>query len=337
MEAIGQYILTTKIALATAIIRSKPDGLTGAQYCASLCSAYTQNTAAVLLEKNKQLEEQVLFLRQKLHIEQSVLPHGAEQPASQQNENEVFLTPPSSSEEQTSAKLEQLKHKFSHHAHFFNSLTPILQISANTNNHTSLEIIKETAESTIEALKETIREKIVSTHVENAMKKAAKALGLLCDGNVKVFQIIRSDIEELVATLINQIMSDEDLNNMDKQHSKSHLLVTLGTCSSLKFIILEVTLKAVIKATTTLQKSTKHSLDPVLHDNLYYLLWSMEEILQAECMASLKERVLVAIERRQIVDHLEEAMLHLTNNYPLVTMYIMKLIHMLEFLQQTEK
>ncbi|KAI8498709.1 Meiosis-specific protein mei4 [Branchiostoma belcheri] len=261
------YVRMVKLAAAVAILRTKPPGMTGQQYTQYLQHKYQANQGD-WKKRAELLQSQLLQTRQDLL--QAKLLQQQSQPAEgdEDKPEQVFPTPPSSSEEPPCPQVSR-EDVVQRHSRF---LTCVLRLQSVRNSLAGRVNLKETVKDSIldslHLLKVSVEEKVPDVTMATKKHVVKTIVEVLGREELKEFsgEIVRA-VMELVQTILTGVLRCEDLNRYLHQEHQCRLIVDLSEAEALRKPILEALLQHIKDFSDTLRTVKTSSLDPVLYEN----------------------------------------------------------------------
>ncbi|CAH1229361.1 MEI4 [Branchiostoma lanceolatum] len=318
-----EYVRVVKLAAAVAILRTKPPGMTGQQYTQYLQHKYQANQGD-WKKRAEILQSRLLQTRQDLL--QAKLLQQQPQPAEGDGDRpeQVFPTPPSSSEEPSypQASREDVVQR---HSRFLTCVLRLQTVRNSLAGRVNLEeTVKDSIIDSLHLLGLSLKEKVpdVSMVTKNHIVKTI--VEVLGRDELKVFGVeISQAVMELVQTILKGVLRCEDLNRHQHQENQCRLIVDLSQADSLCKPILEALLQHIKDFSDSLRTLKTSSLDPILYENVYYMLWTFEQILY-----NLKDGRKLLIDdtlANELNNTLEDSLLFISEKYPLFAHYVWKL------------
>ncbi|XP_035663678.1 meiosis-specific protein MEI4-like [Branchiostoma floridae] len=331
----SEYVRMVKLAAAMAILRTKPAGMTGQQYTQYLQLRYQANQGD-WKKRAESLQSRLLQTRQELLQAKLLQQQPTPAEADEDKPEQVFPTPPSSSEEPSSPQVSR-EYVIQRHSRF---LTCVLRLQTLRNSLAGRADLEETVKDSIVdsldllglSLKEKVpdvsmvtKKHIVKTIVEVLGREELKKFGM---------EIVQA-VMELVQTILKGVLRCEDLNRHQHQEDQCRLVVDLSRADSLRKPILEALLQHIKDFSDTLRTLKTFSLDPVLYENVYYMLWTFEQILY-----NLRDGRKPSIDEtltEELNNTLEDSLLFISEKYPLFAHYVWRLGGVLHSLQTSKQ
>ncbi|XP_054827349.1 meiosis-specific protein MEI4 [Eublepharis macularius] len=162
-------------------------------------------------------------------------------------------------------------------------------------------------------LKQTI---LVITKLLNDADLSSQILG-------KCFRKLEDSIKRLVAIVLN----NSNLNRFQVQDSISHALVSLGKCSTLRNSTISLLFREVSRFAEELQHMNKvQAKYAIQYENIFFLCQVLEQLLErgteqenAACSVCDEE------EKKKFLQNLDQAIFHLSDEFPLFCIYLWRL------------
>ncbi|XP_078617564.1 meiosis-specific protein MEI4-like [Branchiostoma floridae x Branchiostoma japonicum] len=249
---------------------------------------------------------------------------------------QVYPTPPSSLEEPSSPQVSR-EDVILRHSRF---LTCVLRLQTLRNSLAGRADLEETVMDSIVdslhllglSLKEKIpdvstatKKHIVKTIVEVLRREELKTFGA---------EIVQA-VMELVQTILKGVLRCEDINRHQHQENQCRLVVDLSQADSLRKPILEALLQHIKDFSDTLRTLKTSSLDPVLYENVYYMLWTFEQILYN--LRDGRKPLIDETLTEELNNALEDSLLFISEKYPLFAHYVWKLGGLLNSIQTSKQ
>ncbi|XP_078699921.1 meiosis-specific protein MEI4-like [Branchiostoma floridae x Branchiostoma belcheri] len=344
------YVRMVKLAAAVAILRTKPPGMTGQQYTQYLQHKYQANQGD-WKKRAELLQSQLLQTRQELV--QAKLLQQQPQPddsccdwsvlrlidrlispaeGDEDKPEQVFPTPPSSSEEPPSPKVSR-EDVVQRHSRFLSCVLRLQTVRNTLAGRVNLgETVKDSILDSLHLLKVSVEEKVPDVSMATKKHVVKTIVEVLGREELKEFsgEIVRS-VMELVQTILTGVLRCEDLNRHLHQEHQCRLIVDLSEADSLQKPILEALLQHIKDFSDTLRTVKTSSLDAVLYENVYYMFWTFEQILYNlnDCRKQSIDKTLA----NELNNTLESSLLFISEKYPLFAHYVWKLGGVLNSIQ----
>ncbi|XP_045196460.2 meiosis-specific protein MEI4-like [Mercenaria mercenaria] len=317
-----ENVQAMKVAVALAVLRNKPPGVSGRRYAEVLCEKFR----ASQLHWKQQYERagaEILHLKQELLMRtQTQQPEKVQASSSQIFEDSLppdsqplFPTPPPSgsagpsqctSISSSDAQFSLAKHtEFLHHviniqtaSKILASDRPLQDITQQSLLH-SLQILQTHIGS--DEISWTVQEQCVQTIV-----------AVVNHSNKHIFDCVLEEVASLCTHIIEHIMSYSKPNYkvLDK---KSHLLSSFIDCKQFTPTLLRLLFETIYTYSDSLKQCVKdkEQLDPNRFCNIYYIIKAAENCLR-------KKGSEVNLDEKQCIrTNLEESFLFITERFPL--------------------
>ncbi|XP_019646845.1 PREDICTED: meiosis-specific protein MEI4-like [Branchiostoma belcheri] len=325
------YVRMVKLAAAVAILRTKPPGMTGQQYTQYLQHKYQANQGD-WKKRAKLLQSHLLQTRQELL--QAKLLQQQPQPAEgdEDKPEQVFPTPPSSSEQPSSPQVSR-EDVVQRHSRFLSCVLRLQTVRNSLAGRVNLEeTVKDSILDSLHLLKVSVEEKVPDVSMATKKHVVKTIVEVLGREELKEFseEIVRS-VMDLVQTILTGVLRCEDLNRHQHQENQCRLIVDLSEAEALQKLILETLLQNIKDFSDTLRTVKTSSLDPVLYENVYYMFWTFEQILYNlnDCRKQSIDETLA----NELNNTLESSLLFISEKYPLFAHYVWKLGGVLNSIQ----
>ncbi|XP_055495450.1 meiosis-specific protein MEI4 isoform X1 [Leucoraja erinacea] len=132
-------------------------------------------------------------------------------------------------------------------------------------------------------------------------------------------------VEELVKKLVKVIMDNTEVNRFQEQELAAKLLIVLGQCPSLRAQVFANLLSGMNHFIDYLWQTNQAELDVSSFENIFYLFWILEQILQQRKPAGSGAAAENVMELERLQQRLDQTVLHLSSDFPLFTMYLWRL------------
>eukprot|EP00058_Branchiostoma_floridae_P013578 XP_002599066.1 hypothetical protein BRAFLDRAFT_81728 [Branchiostoma floridae] len=326
-----EYVHTIKLAAAVAILRTKPAGMTGQQYTQYLQLKYQANQGD-WKKRAESLQSHLLQIKQELLQAKLLQQQPPPAEGDEDKPEQVFPTPPSSSEGPSSPQVSR-EDIIQRHSRF---LSCVLRLQTLRNTLAGRADLEETVkDSIIDSLHLLgLSMKVNVPDISTATKKhiVKTIVEVLGHEELKKFGAeISLAVMELVQTILKGVLRCEDINRHQHQENQCRLVVDLSQADSLLQPILEALLQHIKDFSDTLRTLKTSSLDPVLYENVYYMLWTFEQILY-----NLKDGKKTLIDEtltEELNNTLEDSLLFTSEKYPLFAHYVWRLGGVLNSIQ----
>ncbi|XP_043859370.1 meiosis-specific protein MEI4 [Dromiciops gliroides] len=132
-------------------------------------------------------------------------------------------------------------------------------------------------------------------------------------------------LEEFEKTLVQVILRTSSINRFQVQRYISNSLVILGKCTFLRKPVISLLLSEVNNFTDNLRNmyQVQAGYDVTWYENIFSLLWVLEQLLQDGTEESTIPSIdLAEQETKKFLEQLDQTILHLSDAFPLFTLYI---------------
>ncbi|XP_044530475.1 meiosis-specific protein MEI4 [Gracilinanus agilis] len=372
MEVQTWYLKSSKLALALAIIRSKPPNRNSREYTEHLAKMLSGQDGE-WKSKVEALETEVLQLRQKLLLSKicpvpqvnnrnpinSLPSKELESPEDISNQLEdsgcdvlsETRTDPSelsqnieesftSSSEISSYQLPIVKNHCALHEKTLTSHLQFLQHVLELKNLTESGSLKtdlnkfESDCSTVSDSVFRLLDGLIAFYsnpklpFSNFLTEAVCILTSLiddCNLSNHILKKCFKKLEEFEKTLVQVILKNTSINRFQVQHYISNSLVILGKCSFLRKPVIALLLLEVNNFTDKLRNmhQVQSRYDLSCYENIFSLFWILEQLLQEGTKNSNMPSIdPVEQETKKFLEQLDQTILHLSDEFPLFTLYI---------------
>ncbi|XP_072498753.1 meiosis-specific protein MEI4 isoform X2 [Notamacropus eugenii] len=132
-------------------------------------------------------------------------------------------------------------------------------------------------------------------------------------------------LEEFEKTLVQVILRNSNINRFQVQHCISYSLVMLGKCSFLRKPVISLLLSEVNNFSEELRNmnQVQAGYDVTHYENIFSVFWVLEQLLQN----GTEDILMPGIgpeeqETKKFLEQLDQTILHLSDEFPLFTLYI---------------
>ncbi|XP_078012897.1 meiosis-specific protein MEI4 [Phascolarctos cinereus] len=372
MEVQTWYLKTSKLAVALAIIRSKPPDRNSREYTEHLAKMLSGQDGE-WRSKVEALETEVLQLRQKLLLSQicprpyvkngnTAVPPSSKEPKSPENISSQLedsgcdvlsenRTDPSelsqnveesftSSSEISVCQLPIVKSHcafqektLSSHLQFLQHVLELKNLTQSGNLKTDLNKFESDC-STVSDSVFRLLDGLISFYSDsklpfsNFLTEAVSILTRLiddCNLSNHILKKCFKKLEEFEKTLVQVILRNSSINRFQVQHYISNSLVILGKCSFLRKPVISLLLSQVNNFTDELRNmhQVQAEYDVTCYENMFSLFWVLEQLLQD----GTEDNIMASIdpaeqETKKFLEQLDQTILHLSDEFPLFTLYI---------------
>nr|KAF6363240.1 meiotic double-stranded break formation protein 4 [Pipistrellus kuhlii] len=365
------YLRTAKLALALAIIRSKPADKSSREYTEHLARVVSGQESE-WRAKVESLEAEVLQLRQKLLLSKicsGLFKSGdspsqlqAQEPGSSENtltgledsgcdlSNEQRTEPSEVSQDFVESCTPTLfpplpiakkkdatsKNPLSSHMQFLQHLLELKNWTESGSLKTDLSHFENTSSTVSDSVFQLL-EGLITFYRDPKFpfpifwtEAVATLARLLSDCNLSshILETCSKKLEEFEKILLHIILRNNRINRFQVQHGVSQTLVTLGSCSLLRKSIISLLLSEVNSFVDDLDtiNQVQASYDVSGYENIFSLFWVLEQLLQKE----KEEGNTLSLgqddqEIKKFLQKHDEAVLQLSDTFPLFTFYLWRL------------
>ncbi|XP_043552776.1 meiosis-specific protein MEI4-like [Chiloscyllium plagiosum] len=110
-----------------------------------------------------------------------------------------------------------------------------------------------------------------------------------------------------------------------KQELLADLLIVLGQCPSFSNQVFANLLSGINRFVDYLWQIRQTDFDESSYENVYYLFWILEQLLQHKNSAGCGVPAMNCLELEKLQQNLDKIVLHLSDDFPLFTMYLWRL------------
>ncbi|XP_006772268.1 PREDICTED: meiosis-specific protein MEI4-like [Myotis davidii] len=347
------YLRTAKLALALAIIRSKPADRSSREYTEHLARVVSGQESE-WRSRVETLEAEVLQLRQKLLLSRicsgsfqsgdSPSQLQAQEPGSSENtltgledsgcdlSNEQRTEPSEVSQDFCATS----KNPLSSHVQFLQHLLQLKNWTESGSLKTDLSHLESTSSTVSDSVFQLLEGLItfyrdpkfpLSSFWTEAVATLARLLSD-CSLSSHILKTCSKKLEEFEKTLLHIILRSNHINRFQVQHCVSKSLVTLGSCSLLRKSIISLLLSEVNSFIDDLDtiNQVQASYDASRYENTFSLFWVLEQLLQKEN----EEGSTLSLghddqEIKKFLQKHDDAVLQLSDTFPLFTFYLWRL------------
>ncbi|XP_072359454.1 meiosis-specific protein MEI4 [Scyliorhinus torazame] len=132
-------------------------------------------------------------------------------------------------------------------------------------------------------------------------------------------------VDELVKALVKVILENTKVNRFQEQELLADLLIILGQCPSVSTQVFDKLLSGINRFIDYLWKIRQTELDVSSYENVYYLFWMLEQLLQHKKPAEDGVVAVNCVELEKLKQRLDSTVLHLSDDFPLFTVYLWRL------------
>ncbi|XP_059842590.1 meiosis-specific protein MEI4 [Hypanus sabinus] len=159
------------------------------------------------------------------------------------------------------------------------------------------------------------------------MQATESLVSIMQDGKLPlpVLEQCIKRVEELVKKLVKVILDNVEINRFQEQEMVAELLIVLGQCPSFNAQVFSCLLSAINNFIDYLWQINQMELDVSSYENVYYLFWILEQILQRRKPAGSGAAAVNLVELEKLQQRLDQTLLHLSSDFPLFTVYLWKL------------
>lgn len=326
-----------KIALAFAVIRTKPEHMTAKVYSQLIASKLIKDEIK-WRSKAKTLEEELLLVKEEL-FQVKLSLHNLPQTTTEETYTSIpvqdvtsevesssmeCLTPPCSSESNSTEKHTKSQNR---HIEFLKSIVALrdapetAEMLANSDMCAS---ITSTVLQAVSVLRDSVNDQcFIETHIPECCVDAL--LGVLDmeipnTGSSKVTKKVLEYVEGMIQATMNHKVDENDV----PQEKYSKLLVRLACHEKTTELVLSKLINVLKDFSKTLrvvsQEPTKLGDNLGKYKNIYHILCSIENILTQRLEYGLTEAVSISL-----MESLEDSVLHLSKTFPLFTHWVWRI------------
>ncbi|XP_070568688.1 meiosis-specific protein MEI4-like [Ptychodera flava] len=331
-----------KLAAALAVIRGKPQDMTGEQYAQHLAEQIKQRDES-WKDRAQTLERELLQSRQELVrcklSEVDREPTGADS-ASQndlQFQAAVFPTPPSSSETSGKSKLDTLHV----HTKFLHSVLALQHKVKDLPILDSCDVALTTRDSVLHCI-ETIRSCLQDLSGQISIPKmefAVDNITALLESRIveKFHHEIHQKVVEFVQDILDFIYHCGRINQAGYLEDLSKMVIKLSEHAQLQPSILKLVVSKVTECSNELRSfHEEHSdWDPFHFENSHYLFFILEKVLADVATTPEKLKCWPETPLLDLGRELEDSLSHISDIFPLFAHCVWKVTAILDNLQLT--
>uniref|UniRef100_UPI00398E802C meiosis-specific protein MEI4 n=1 Tax=Pristiophorus japonicus TaxID=55135 RepID=UPI00398E802C len=150
---------------------------------------------------------------------------------------------------------------------------------------------------------------------------------LMHDGKLPKLVLVQciKKVEELVKELVKIILDNTEVNRFQNQELLADLLIILGQCPAFSTQVFGNLLSGINRFIDYLWQIRQTELDVPSYENVYYLFWMLEQLLQCENPTESGVTAVNCVELEKLQQRLDETVLHLSDDFPLFTVYLWRL------------
>ncbi|MBN3282376.1 MEI4 protein, partial [Polyodon spathula] len=341
------YLKTSKLALALAIICSKPPSKSGREYTEYLVTGLCrkdENWRA----KAQALEGEVLRLQQELLLTK-IKPRGKLDTGNGQGNNTINLLHSQESDDvtsrQTSSKSlcgssnESSKEKTIRlHTQFLQNLLGLKQLTEpgylSTDPLVSqgdVSVVTDSVSQLLHCMLSYCTNPKLLLPSSSFLLEAAQVLASVLDhGSLckPAFTQCVTRVEEFFKDLVSLILRNKELNRFQIQETMADCLIQLGGCSLLRASLISLLLSQTncfadeLWQTCQSERSACPHFDVSSYENTFYLFWILEQLLQSQKKEYRSEQ---HCEQRELQQKLERTALLLSEEFPLFSIYMWRI------------
>ncbi|XP_036625332.1 meiosis-specific protein MEI4 [Trichosurus vulpecula] len=371
MEFRTWYLKTSKLALALAIIRSKPPDRNSREYTEHLAKMLSRQDGE-WRSKVEALETEVLQLRQKLLLSQIcrrsyksgtvAAPLSSKESESPENissqledsgcdvlsENRTDPSELSQNVEESSTSSSEIsvyqlpivkshcafqEKTLSSHLQFLQHVLELKNLTESGSLKTDLNKIESDC-STVSDSVFRLLDGLITFYSDpklpfsNFLTEAVCVLTRLiddCNLSNHILKKCFKKLEEFEKTLVQVILRNSSINRFQVQHYISNSLVVLGKCSFLRKPVISLLLSQVNNFTDELRNmhQVQAGYDVTRYENIFSLFWVLEQLLQDGTEDNIMPSIGPAEqETKKFLEQLDATVLHLSDDFPLFTLYL---------------
>ncbi|XP_013408038.1 meiosis-specific protein MEI4 isoform X2 [Lingula anatina] len=337
-HVVKSYIDRCRIAAALAIIRSKPQGVTGQQFAKQLCSFHQRQ----LLDWQKRvhdLEAEFLKVKQDQLMERMKI-------AQEEAEGNLMPTPPSSSGGEHTQNLNKAEETIVQYSQFLRSIIQLKHYKERTDISQDPES-KLTVEKSILKCMDMIvahmpsgdRNSMVSSNIlEQSVSTLVSVLDSrpLEDWSSTIVQGLQHTLGELVRRMVDQ----DNFHQNNKPEQTSSLLFLFGKSKHFKFTVVECFFTELHFFSEHLrQVCYSHApLQVKQYENMYFVFKVCEEILNLECWVdkNCHHGIMDRLNLQSMQEILTNCLLHISEEFPLFAHYVWRLGALIDSISATQ-
>ncbi|XP_074093454.1 meiosis-specific protein MEI4 [Macrotis lagotis] len=372
MEGQKWYLKTSKLALALAIIRSKPPDRSSREHTKHLAKMLSGQDGE-WRSKVEALETEVLQLRQKLLLSQiclrpyvkngsTTIPLTSKEPEihqciysqledsgcdvlsdnrtdpselSQNVEESFTLSPEISINQMPIVKSHCILQEkaLSSHLQFLQHVLELKNLTEAGSLKTDLNKF-ESDYSTVSDSVSRLLDGLITFYSDpkllfsNILTEGVCTLTRLiddCNLSNHILKKCFKKLEEFEKTLVQIILRNSSINRFQVQHYISNSLVVLGKCSYLRKSVLSLLLSEVNNSIDQLRNmhQVQVGYDVTRYENIFSLFWVLEQLLQDRPEDNIMPSIGSAEqETKKFLEHFDQIILHLSDEFPLFTLYV---------------
>uniref|UniRef100_A0A8C4W001 Meiotic double-stranded break formation protein 4 n=1 Tax=Gopherus evgoodei TaxID=1825980 RepID=A0A8C4W001_9SAUR len=329
MDKVSWYLKISKLALALAIIHSKPPEKSSKEYTEHLAKIISGQDFK-WRSKVEALEAEVLRLRQELLLNK-ICPRFCLENSKSLNCNTssctfnseilpILNTHCTSKEKTLAAHMQFLQHLL--------ELRKLTEAGGLKTVFTKLESNCSTISDSVSRLLDGLLTfyKNPKFPVSNFLTEGVSVLiNLITDANLSnhVLKMCFEKLEEFKKNLVQVILSNNNINRFQVQYLVSHTLVLLGRCNKLRKSIISLLLSEVNQFADELQQAKYN----VTHyENIFSLCMILEQLLQKGTgEGNISSSDYDGEEKNKFLQNLDQIILHLADEFPLFSVYMWRL------------
>uniref|UniRef100_A0A8C3IIK9 Meiotic double-stranded break formation protein 4 n=1 Tax=Chrysemys picta bellii TaxID=8478 RepID=A0A8C3IIK9_CHRPI len=329
MDLDSWYLKISKLALALAIIHSKPPEKSSKEYTEHLAKIISGQDFK-WRSKVEALEAEVLRLRQELLLNK-ICPRFCLENSKSLNCNTssctfnseilpILNTHCTNKEKTLAAHMQFLQHLL--------ELRKLTEAGGLKTVFTKLESDCSTISDSVSRLLDGLLTfyKNPKFPVSNFLTEAVSVLiNLITDANLSnhVLKMCFEKLEEFKKNLVQIILSNSNINRFQVQYPVSHTLVLLGRCNILRKSIISLLLSEVNQFADELQQA-KYNVTQ--YENIFSLCMILEQLLQKGTgEGNISSSDYDGEEKNKFLQNLDQIILHLADEFPLFSVYMWRL------------
>ncbi|XP_064618338.1 meiosis-specific protein MEI4-like isoform X2 [Liolophura sinensis] len=312
-----------KIAVATAIVKTKPRHLTAEDYARDLCSKFAVSQLS-WRSKYESVETELLRAKQELALREIHTQSTQDSPSDAPT---VFLTPPPSLEETPSSEQEpngpqkdlELHTKFLQGVAQLKSL-PLVTAGGSEISH----IMKATIFKSVKTIQDAIYQsnKTISYKcLAHAISTVAKVCSWLPDST---WADVRDCVEDLLNVILKELCLQDSINKYTAHEQLTDMFLCLASQVRLQKKGMDILLSQIEDFSGHLKNVSedKGDLDPVVFENMFYVLKATEVLLSK---AKITNSNFKDSHYQRLSDRLDDAFLYFTDQFPLFGQLLWKI------------
>ncbi|KAL4233533.1 Meiosis-specific protein mei4 [Mactra antiquata] len=307
-----------KVAVAIALLRSKPIGISGEEYTRQLAEKYI-STDLNWKHQYEQAESEILHLKQKLHIlntTRDVNHGGIEMPELlAESSQKLFPTPPSSGSMNQPKRIkhtEDVQSTLTQNTEFLHHVMNLITFSHKASVDKNLQAVaQESVFNSLRVLQNHFGKNTISWALQKGCVEGIVNLTEVAETSLQID--LKDKVTDLCGNIIHTLMSLKD-NTYKSQENCVETLFMLGKCKSIEQVLVDKLIVAIKKHSGDLKQCTqqKTSLDANRFCNSYYLLKACEL-----CLTRDRIDRMTASDKTLTCERLQDSLLHISDSFPL--------------------